>query len=118
MKNLSARWASACAALLLWSAGVHAAEHHILWSLQGKTNKVYLLGSVHLLKESETLPAAIDSAYADAEALVMEIDMDDLDPAEMQQAALELGDAAGGPHAAAAARARRPTSNSQRRRAH
>jgi uncharacterized protein YbaP (TraB family) len=90
MKNLSARWVSACAALLLWSAGVHAAEHHILWSLQGKTNKVYLLGSVHLLKESETLPAAIDSAYADAEALVMEIDMDDLDPADMQQAALEL----------------------------
>jgi uncharacterized protein len=90
MKNFSARWASACAALLLWSAGAHAAEHHILWSLQGKTNKVYLLGSVHLLKESETLPAAIDSAYADAEALVMEIDMDDLDPADMQQAALEL----------------------------
>ena len=91
MKNLFARWASVCAALLLWSAGVHADEqHHILWSLQGKTNKVYLLGSVHLLKESETLPAAIDSAYADAEKLVMEIDMDDLDPKEMQQAVTDL----------------------------
>jgi uncharacterized protein len=94
MKNFSARWAGVCAALLLWSAGSHAADmpaqHHILWSLQGKTNKVYLLGSVHLLKESEALPAAIDSAYADAEALVMEIDMDDLDPAQMQQAVMEL----------------------------
>jgi len=91
MKHFFARWASVCAALLLWSAGVHADEQqHILWSLQGKTNKVYLLGSVHLLKESETLPAAIDSAYADAEKLVMEIDMDDLDPAEMRQAVTDL----------------------------
>ena len=94
MKYLPARWISVCAALLFWSAGVHAADvpaqHHILWSLQGKTNKVYLLGSVHLMKESETLPAAIDAAYADAEKLVMEIDMDDLDPAEMQQAVTDL----------------------------
>lgn len=66
------------------------AQHHILWSLQGKTNKVYLLGSFHLLKESETLPAAIDAAYADAEALVMEIDMDDLDPVQMQESVKEL----------------------------
>jgi hypothetical protein len=44
MKYLFARWASVCAALLLCSAGAHAADrqHHILWSLQGKTNKVYL----------------------------------------------------------------------------
>jgi uncharacterized protein YbaP (TraB family) len=91
MKHFFARWASVCAALLLCSAGVHADEqHHILWSLQGKTNKIYLLGSVHLLKESETLPAAIDSAYADAEKLVMEIDMDDLDPAQMRQAVTDL----------------------------
>ncbi len=90
MKNLSARWVRACALLLLCSAGAHAADHHILWSLQGKTNTVYLLGSVHLLQESEKLPAAVDSAYADAEALLMEIDMDDLDPAQMQLAATEL----------------------------
>lgn len=84
------RHASACIALLLCSAAAPAADQHILWSLQGKTNKVYLLGSMHLLKESEQLPAAIDSAYADADALIMELDMDDLDPVQMQQAALEL----------------------------
>jgi uncharacterized protein len=86
------RHALACIALLFCSAGVYSAEqqHHMLWSLPGKTNKVYLLGSMHLLKESEQLPAAIDSAYADAEALVMELDMDDLDPAQLQQAALAL----------------------------
>jgi uncharacterized protein YbaP (TraB family) len=80
--------ACACVALLLCTAA-HA-EHHILWSLQGKTNKVYLLGSIHLLKPTETLPAALDTAYADAEQLVMEIDMDDLDSAKMQQDILEL----------------------------
>jgi len=86
------RHAYACIALLLCSAAAHAADQqqHILWSLQGKTNKIYLLGSMHLLKESEQLPVAIDSAYADADALLMELDMDDLDPLQMQQAALEL----------------------------
>jgi hypothetical protein len=81
--------ACACVALLFCTAA-HA-EHHMLWALQGKTNTVYLLGSIHMLKSTETLPAAIDSAYADAEALVMEIDMDDLDPAKMQQDVAELG---------------------------
>jgi hypothetical protein len=80
--------ACACVALLLCTAA--RAEQHILWSLQGKTNKVYLLGSIHMLKATETLPPAIDAAYRDAEALVMEIDMDDLDAAKMQQDVLEL----------------------------
>jgi uncharacterized protein YbaP (TraB family) len=62
-----------------------------VWSLEGKTNTVYLLGSVHFLSPTEKLPAAADAAYSDAEALIMEIDMDDLDPLEMQQAVLDLG---------------------------
>ena len=81
--------ACACVALLLCTAA--RAEQHILWSLQGKTNKVYLLGSIHMLQSAETLPPAIDTAYADAEKLVMEIDMDDLDTAKMQQDVAELG---------------------------
>src|SRR4030095_9715606 len=91
MKSPIARWIGACAALLLCSASWSALgagappDHHMLWSLQGKTNKVDLLGSIHLLKATETLPAAIDAAYADAQALLMEIDMDDLDQAKMQQ---------------------------------
>lgn len=71
--------------------GYAAEEHHTLWSLQGKSNTVYLLGSVHFLKPSERLPAAVDQAYRDAEKLVMEIDMDDLDPLAIQQVTLELG---------------------------
>ena len=59
--------------------------------MKGKSNTVYLLGSVHFLQPGEQLPAAVDSAYRDAEALIMEIDMDDLDPTAMQAATLELG---------------------------
>lgn len=63
----------------------------VLWSLQGKTNTVYLLGSVHFLRPSEELPKTVDAAYLDAEQLLMEIDMDDLDPMQAQQATFELG---------------------------
>jgi uncharacterized protein YbaP (TraB family) len=65
--------------------------HHTLWSVKGKTNTVYLLGSVHFLRPSEQLPAAVDAAYKDAEKLVMEIDMDDLDPLAAQETTMELG---------------------------
>jgi len=68
-----------------------AGTHHTLWSVKGKTNTVYLLGSVHFLRPSEQLPAAVDAAYKDAEQLVMEIDMDDLDPLAAQETTMELG---------------------------
>jgi uncharacterized protein len=71
------------------SAG--AAERHSLWSVQGRTNTVYLLGSVHFLSPDEALPKAVDEAYEDAESLLMEIDMDDLDPNETREATVELG---------------------------
>lgn len=81
------------AALLLatvhsWAQAAEPAPvaKNTLWSIEGRTNKVYLLGSMHMLRSSEVLPAAIDAAYADAESLLMEIDMDDLDPAASQAA--------------------------------
>lgn len=84
-----------CVLLLHPAAASPAAEQaparHSLWSLKGRTNTVYLLGSVHFLSQSEQLPAIVDAAYGEAESLIMEIDMDDLDPMEMQQVTLELG---------------------------
>jgi len=63
-----------------------------MWLAEGAQNRVYLLGSVHLLRQSDyPLPAAIDKAYADAEAIVMEIDMDDIDPIAMQGLVNQLG---------------------------
>jgi len=58
-----------------------------LWRVAGETNAVYLLGSIHLLREQDhPLPTVIDEAYADADVIVMELDMDDLDPAYTQAA--------------------------------
>jgi uncharacterized protein YbaP (TraB family) len=63
-----------------------------VWAIRGAHNTVYLAGSVHLLRSGEaTLPAAFERAYKDADALVMEIDLDDLDPAAGQTWMLEHG---------------------------
>lgn len=88
---------------LLLIAGVlghHAsAAGHLLplWQVEGRENTVYLLGSVHLLRENDyPLDSAIYAAYDDAEILIMELDMDDLDPARMQALVIELGGVADG----------------------
>lgn len=78
--------------LLLCSLGSAAAageQNHpvTLWRVAGEANSVYLLGSIHLLREKDhPLPGVIDTAYADAEVIVMELDMDDLDPVYAQAA--------------------------------
>ena len=47
---------------------------------------------MHLLRESDhPLPEVIDDAYRDAESVIMEIDMDDIDPVAMQGLVNELG---------------------------
>jgi uncharacterized protein YbaP (TraB family) len=80
--------ALACSAAL-----AHESGHPVtLWRIAGEANSVYLLGSVHLLREQDhPLPKVIDDAYADADVLVMELDMDDLDPAYTQAAFNEAG---------------------------
>jgi uncharacterized protein YbaP (TraB family) len=81
----------ACALLLFGSAAQADGGKHPLWTVRGKTNTVYLFGSVHYLKPTEKLPAALDKAYQDAEAVVMEIDMDDLNPITTTAATMQLG---------------------------
>ncbi len=80
----------ACVAVLLalsWSSRADTGGHPVtLWRAQGHSNSVYLLGSIHLLREQDhPLPSVIDTVYEDAEVLVMELDMDDLDGAASQQ---------------------------------
>ena len=49
-----------------------------VWAIRGAHNTVYLAGSVHLLRSRDaTLPAAFERAYKGANALVMEIYLDD-----------------------------------------
>lgn len=83
--------ASIATFLVAFASSADQSIHHSLWLLHGKSNSVYLLGSVHFLSPDEHLPDAINAAYKDAEAIVMEIDMDDLDPLHAQQVVMQLG---------------------------
>lgn len=63
-----------------------------LWKVAGAQNSVYLLGSIHLLREKDyPLPKILDTVYDDAEVLVMEIDMDDMNPLAAQTAFTTYG---------------------------
>jgi uncharacterized protein YbaP (TraB family) len=75
--------------MLLAPGSALADSRHVLWTVDGTRNTVYLLGSLHVLRPQDgPLPAVADAAYADAEQLVMEIDMDDAlaDPVALGQA--------------------------------
>jgi len=84
---------------LLVSAGINAQQNHqstdlknCLWEVQTPTNKVFLLGSLHLLK-SEAYPLAteINAAYRLCPKVVFETDLGAmLDPA-VQARMLSLG---------------------------
>jgi len=64
----------------------------MMWVAEGRQNTVYLLGSIHLLRQHDyPLPAAIDLVYDAVDALVMELDMDDLDYIEVIATMRELG---------------------------
>ena len=75
------------------ASGAATADQRLpVWAIEGHRNTVYLVGSIHLLREQDyPLPAGIEAAYDDAETLVMELDMDDLDDVELQTLVAELG---------------------------
>jgi len=63
-----------------------------VWALKGAHNTVYLAGSVHLLKKDDmSLPPAFEKAYASAKALVMEVDIDEVDSPAAQAILLQKG---------------------------
>ncbi len=63
-----------------------------MWLAEGDSNRIYLLGSLHLLRAIDhPLPAVMEAAYDDAEKLIMELDMDDLEPAVLAATTRELG---------------------------
>lgn len=74
--------------LLAATAAAHDSGHLVtMWRITGEANAVYLLGSIHLLREQDhPLPRVVDAAYEAADVIVMELDMDDLDPAYTQAA--------------------------------
>jgi uncharacterized protein YbaP (TraB family) len=75
---------------LLGSLTAHAGSP--VWAIHGEHNTVYLAGSVHLLKATDsTLPPAFDHAYRGSKAIVMELALDKIDPSEMAGWMLEHG---------------------------
>jgi uncharacterized protein YbaP (TraB family) len=71
-------------AVLVFTAGAaNARGESSVWTIKGKHNTVYLAGSVHALpKDHADFPPALERAYAAADAIVMEVDLDDLNPIE------------------------------------
>ncbi len=58
---------------------------HCLWEVHGKHNTVYLLGSIHVLRPGDyPLDDVVQAAYTHAGALVMEIDLEDIDTTAVQ----------------------------------
>ena len=70
-------------------APLHAADtqsrstgsgRHPLWRVEGKSNVVYVLGAVHLLKESHyPLASVIESAFSNSSVTVFETDLNEMD---------------------------------------
>lgn len=83
----------ACVCLPLLCTADEGGGHLLpMWQVEGQTNRVFLLGSIHLLRDKDhPLPSAIYDAYGEAETLIMELDMDDMDPVASQMLATEMG---------------------------
>ena len=74
------------------SPTVEQTDKGCLWTVDSQSNKIYLLGSLHLLKQdSYPLAAAIEKAYADSRVIVFETDIAALQDPGLQAKILELG---------------------------
>jgi uncharacterized protein YbaP (TraB family) len=89
--QLNVALAALAAALLAPFLADRAVADPAAWRVEGAHGgEVALLGSMHVLRASDyPLPPLVDELYARADVLVMELDLDDLDPATEQAALLE-----------------------------
>jgi uncharacterized protein YbaP (TraB family) len=90
---------AACLAGLL-AAAPALGDGAPLWTVAGPAGTVWLLGSVHVLRPQDyPLPAEVQRAYAGAERIVMELDLDELDFVALQAEMLRMGMPGEGPSA-------------------
>jgi hypothetical protein len=75
-------------ALILWAYALPSGADtplHSLWELHGKHNTVYLLGSIHVLRQSDyPLAPAVLEAYGSAKSVLMEVNLDEINSEQVQ----------------------------------
>lgn len=76
--------------LLLLLPGLARPDTAPLWEVRGASNRIHILGSIHFLRPGDSLPPAVLAAYDNADVIVMEVDLDDLDPAATAAAITRL----------------------------
>lgn len=78
---------------LLWFAPLHAENSRcLLWEVQGEYNTLYLLGSIHMMREEDyPLDSCVDDAYQKSASLVVELDIQSIEPQEMSQKMQQFG---------------------------
>jgi uncharacterized protein YbaP (TraB family) len=84
-RTVSSRLGPALCALLLCVTARADGALHSLWELHGKHNTVYLLGSIHVLRQSDypLAPAVLD-AYSNVKAVLMEVNLEEITSAQVQ----------------------------------
>ncbi|MBW2515469.1 MAG: TraB/GumN family protein [Deltaproteobacteria bacterium] len=88
---LGAFWAT-ISELPAKTVAVEQSTQNCLWSIQTQSNKIYLLGSIHVLKpETYPLDPAIEKAYASSERIIFETDIAAMQDPVMQAKMLEMG---------------------------
>ena len=67
-----------------------AEENAFLWEIESPNNTVYLLGSIHLLRETDyPLSQPIQAAFEDAETVVFEVNIGDAESPQIVQTFLQ-----------------------------
>jgi uncharacterized protein len=72
--------------LAFGAQAVHARGETSVWSMKGTRNTVYLAGSVHALPKGHSeFPEQLERAYKQAQVIVLEVDLDDMNPLDAVQ---------------------------------
>jgi len=84
-RTVSSRLGPALCALLLCVSARADGALHSLWEIHGKHNTVYLLGSIHVLRASDyPLAPAVMEAYGNAKSVLMEVNLEEINSAQVQ----------------------------------
>ncbi|MEE8126683.1 MAG: TraB/GumN family protein [Nitrospirales bacterium] len=85
-------WGGGPAALVVAQESTVPPAHHILWKVQSSQNTIFLLGSIHVLRENNyPLGAPLYEAFEQASTVIFEVDLDELSSPVSQLQMLKKG---------------------------